>query len=265
MSFSASQAGELDRFAALGYWLTEITRSVSMRYFRGDYVTETKEDASPVTVADRECERLMREEIRRTFPDHGIIGEEGGSDRPGASHVWVLDPIDGTKAFVSGRPVFGALVALCRDGKPILGLIDCPAIEDRWVGIAGRPTSHNDMPCRTRSCEKIGSALLYSTSPYMFEGADAAPYDRLRQRVKYPLFGGDCHNYGLLASGWIDLVVEAQMKVHDYAALVPILEGAGGTITDWSGAPLGLESDGRILASGDARIHSAAIELLATA
>lgn len=254
---------DLERFAALGYWLTEITRSVSMRYFRDDLVSETKDDLSPVTVADRECEALMREEIRRTFPDHGIIGEEHGSERPGASYVWVLDPIDGTKAFVTGRPIFGALVALCRDGKPILGLIDCPAIEDRWVGISGRPTTHNDMPCSTRDCGDLASALLYATSPYMFTGEDEHRFDHLRRQVKYPLFGGDCHNYGLVASGWVDLVVEAQMKVHDYAALAPIVTGAGGVMTDWDGAPLDLQSDGRVVAAGSAAVHRLALEALA--
>jgi len=253
---------DIERFAALAYSLAEITRNVSMRYFRNDFVTDTKADATPVTIADRECERLMRERILHDFPDHGIIGEEHGSDRPEASHVWVLDPIDGTKAFISGRPLFGALIALCRDGVPILGVIDCPAVDDRWVGIDGRPTTHNDMPCYTRRCGRLEDALLYSTSPYMFAGDDADTYEKLRTRVKYPLFGGDCHNYGLVASGWIDLVVEAQMQIHDWAALVPIIQGAGGRISDWSGRPLGFASDGRVVVAGDERTHSAAVDIL---
>ena len=255
--------GDLDRFVALAFSLADITRSISMRYFRSEFVTETKSDATPVTIADRECERLMREEIHREFPDHGIIGEEHGADRPDASHVWVLDPIDGTKAFVSGRPLFGALIALCRDGHPVLGIIDCPAVDDRWVGMEGRPTTHNDMPCHTRRCGRLEDATMYSTSPYMFGGDDAEAYDRLRGRVRYPLFGGDCHNYGLVASGWIDLVVEANLKVHDWAALVPIADGAGGRITDWAGKPLTFESDGRVIMSGDDRMHREALDVLA--
>ncbi|HXC53430.1 MAG TPA: histidinol-phosphatase [Candidatus Limnocylindrales bacterium] len=254
--------GDFDKFVALAFSLADITRTVSLRYFRSEFVTETKSDATPVTIADRECERLMREEIRRVFPEHGIIGEEHGSDNPGASHVWVLDPIDGTKAFVSGRPLFGALIALCRDGKPILGIIDCPGIDDRWVGLEGRPTTHNDMPCHTRRCGRLEDALMYSTSPYMFSGDDAAAYDRLRSRVRYPLFGGDCHNYGLVASGWVDLVVEANLKIHDWAAIVPIADGAGGRLTDWSGDPLTFESDGRVVMSGDDRMHRAALDVL---
>jgi histidinol phosphatase-like enzyme (inositol monophosphatase family) len=255
-------AGELERLASFAFSLADATRSVSMRYFRNDFLTDTKDDATPVTIADRECERIMRDRIRQTFPDHGVIGEEHGSDRPGASHVWVLDPIDGTKAFVSGRPLFGALIALCRDGAPVLGIIDCPAVDDRWVGIDGRPTTHNDMPCYARRCGRLEDAILYSTSPYMFAGDDVQPYERLRTRVKYPLFGGDCHNYGLLASGWIDLVVESQMKIHDWAALVPIVTGAGALITDWSGRPLDFDSDGRVIASGDERTHRVAIQTL---
>jgi inositol-phosphate phosphatase / L-galactose 1-phosphate phosphatase / histidinol-phosphatase len=258
----AHTPAEIERYAALAFSLADITRQVSLRYFRNDFVTDTKDDLSPVTIADRECERLMRERIREAFPDHGIIGEEHGSDRPEASHVWVLDPIDGTKAFITGRPLFGALIALCRDGVPVIGVIDCPAVDDRWVGIDGRPTTHNDMTCHTRRCGRLEDALLYATSPYMFTGDDAETFDRLRRKVRYPLFGGDCHNYGLAASGWIDLVVEACMKVHDWAALVPIAQGAGGAMTDWSGRPLTFESDGRVIMAGDERTHWAAIDIL---
>ena len=254
--------GELDRFVALAFSLADITRDISLRYFRSEFVTETKADSTPVTIADRECERLMREAIGREFPDHGIIGEEHGSDRPGASHVWVLDPIDGTKAFVTGRPLFGALIALCRDGKPVIGVVDCPAVDDRWVGLEGRPTTHNDMPCHSRRCGRLEDAMMYSTSPYMFSGDEVEAYDRLRSKVRYPLFGGDCHNYGLVASGWVDLVVESNLKIHDWAALVPIADGAGARLTDWSGRPLTFESDGRVVMSGDDRVHRAALDVL---
>ena len=253
---------DLERFASLALELADIARSVSLHYFRGEFVAETKGDSTPVTIADRECEQRMRDAIAKAFPDHGVVGEEHDDHRADASHVWVLDPIDGTKAFVSGRPLFGALVALCRDGRPILGVIDCPAVDDRWVGIEGRPTTHNAMPCYARRCAGLQDALMYSTSPYMFAGHDAGAFEKLRTRVKYPLFGGDCHNYGLLASGWVDLVVEAGMKVHDWAALVPVLEGAGARISDWTGKPLAFDSDGRILVAGDDRIHHAAVKLL---
>jgi inositol-phosphate phosphatase/L-galactose 1-phosphate phosphatase/histidinol-phosphatase len=253
---------DLRRYAELAIRLADAARPIALRYFRNDPDTETKSDASPVTIADRESERVMREIIRAECPDHGIIGEEWGSDRPDASHVWVLDPIDGTKSFVTGRPLFGALIALCRDGEPVIGVIDCPAAGDRWIGVAGAPTTHNGQPCRTRSCATLADAILYATSPYMFVGRDWDGFDRLHSAVKFPIFGNDCHGYGLVASGWADLVVEAQLKVYDWAALVPVARGAGGVITDWAGAPLGLHNDGRVVLAGDARMHRAALEIL---
>ena len=253
---------ELATFAALAVALADAARPIALAHFRNDPLTETKSDASPVTIADRESERVMREMIRARFPEHGIIGEEWGSDRPDASHVWVLDPIDGTKSFVTGRPLFGALIALCRDGKPVVGVIDCPAARDRWIGVSGQPSTHNDVPCRTRSCARLADAVLYATSPYMFVGRDWDGFDRLHARVKFPIFGNDCHGYGLVASGWADLVVEAQLKVYDWAALVPVAEGAGGVISDWNAAPLGLGNDGRVVLAGDARMHRAALDIL---
>lgn len=255
-------SSDLASFHRLALRLADAAAPIALRYFRNDPETETKSDASPVTIADRESERVMRELIHARFPDHGIIGEEFGADRPDASHVWVLDPIDGTKSFVSGRPLFGALIALCRDGKPIVGVIDCPAANDRWVGVAGEPSTHNGKPCHTRSCDRLGEAILYATSPYMFEGADWHGFDRLHAAVKFPIFGNDCHGYGLVASGWADLVVEARLQVYDYAALVPVAEGAGGVITDWAGQPLGLHNDGRVVLAGDRRMHRAALEIL---
>jgi len=253
---------DLRPFADLALRLADAARPIALHHFRNDPHTETKPDASPVTIADRESERVMREMIRAAFPEHGIIGEEWGVDRPDASHVWVLDPIDGTKSFVTGRPLFGALIALCRDGKPVVGVIDCPAADDRWVGVQGLPTTHNGRPCRTRACARLADAVLYATSPYMFVGCDWDGFDRLHSAVKFPIFGNDCHGYGLVASGWADLVVEAQLKVYDWAALVPVAEGAGGVITDWSGAALGLHNDGRVVLGGDRRMHRAALEIL---
>ena len=260
---SSASTRDLDRYVATAIQMVDLARPILMRWFRSGLAAEAKADASPVTMADRECEQVLRSHVQRSFPDHGLIGEEHGNDRDGASYVWVIDPIDGTKAFVSGRPLFGTLVALCRDGEPVLGIIDCPAVGDRWIGVDGRPTTHNGNPCRARPCPGLGDALMYSTSPYMFEGNDAAAYERLRSRVRYPLFGGDCHSYGLAASGWVDLVVEAQLKVYDWTALVPVARGAGAVLTDWSGAPLGLHSDGRVVMAGDARVHRQALEALA--
>jgi inositol-phosphate phosphatase/L-galactose 1-phosphate phosphatase/histidinol-phosphatase len=249
---------DIDLFLALANSLADRAGPIALRHYRGALQVDDKQDSSPVTIADREAERVMREAIARRFPDHGIIGEEHGSDRPGASHVWVLDPIDGTKSFITGRPLFGSLIALCRDGKPIVGVIDCPAMNERWSGATGRPTTHQGRAVGTRRGRALAQAALMATSPHMFEGADAVGFERLRRGVKFPVYGSDCYAYGLLASGFVDLVVEASLKVYDFAAAVPVIEGAGGTVTDWRGEPLSLASDGRVIAAGDDSLAKAA-------
>jgi inositol-phosphate phosphatase/L-galactose 1-phosphate phosphatase/histidinol-phosphatase len=259
---------DLAAYLALAERLADAAGAVALRYFRTPVAVDDKADSSPVTIADRDAETAMRAMIEREFPDHGIIGEEHGRHNPGASHVWVLDPIDGTKSFITGRPIFGALIALCRDGRPLVGVIECAALGERWIGAAGRPTQHavRGKPAaiaRTRACPALDRAALYCTSPLMFDEAEFPRFERVRRAVKLPLYGGDCYAYGLVASGFADLVVEAGLKVYDWAALVPVLEGAGGRVTGWAGQPLDLgTADGRVLASGDARVHTAASALL---
>ncbi len=259
---------ELAGFLTLAEALADAAAKVVLRYFRTPVAVDDKADASPVTVADREAETEMRALIARHYPAHGIIGEEHGRDNPGASHVWVLDPIDGTKSFITGRPIFGSLIALCRDGKPILGIIDCAALGERWTGAAGRPTLHRTRigvggTVRTRPCPTLDQAALYCTSPLMFDTAEFPLFERVRQAVKLPLYGGDCYAYGLVASGFADLVVEAGLKPYDWAALVPVLEGAGGRVTDWRGQPLELgTASARVIASGDPRVHAQTSALL---
>jgi len=218
---------------------------------------------SPVTIADREAETALRGRIERRFPAHGILGEEHGSLRKDAERVWVLDPIDGTKSFISGVPLFGTLIALVERGVPVLGVIDQPISRERWVGARGRPSTLNGAPISTRACSTLAAATLFATTPDMFRGADADAFQRLKSAVKLARFGGDCYAYGLLAAGFIDLVVEASLKPYDFAALVPVIVGAGGSVTDWRGDPLGLASDGRVLACGDPRLADAARGLLA--
>ncbi len=243
--------------------LADAAGAVLRRHFRGSGQVEDKADNSPVTAADREAEAAMRAILGRHCPEHGILGEEMGSERADAEYVWVLDPIDGTKSFVTGKPLFGTLIGLARRGVPVLGIIDQPILEERWIGASGRPTSFNGAPARTRPCADLGRAWGYATSPDMFvESADAEAFGRLRGQVKHMLYGADCYAYGLLAAGFADLVCEADLKPYDFCALVPVIAGAGGTITDWQGAPLGLDSDGRVLATGDKRVHEAALEVL---
>jgi histidinol phosphatase-like enzyme (inositol monophosphatase family) len=259
---------DLDALAALAQRLADAAAPIALRYFRQQVAVDVKSDHSPVTIADRECEAAMRAILAREVPAHGIYGEEHGQERLDASHVWVLDPIDGTRAFITGRPLFGTLIALCRDGVPVLGVCDCAALGERWIGVAERHTLYHargapPRPARTRACASLDQALLGSSSPYMFKGRERAAFDRLAGAVRSPLFGGDCFNYGQLASGYMDLVVEAELKPFDFAALVPIIAGADGVCTDWRGGAFTIASDGHMLAAGDARVHEAAAAMLA--
>jgi inositol-phosphate phosphatase / L-galactose 1-phosphate phosphatase / histidinol-phosphatase len=243
---------------ALAHKLADAAGAIVQRYFRTPITIDDKPDLTPVTIADREAERAMRRLIGQTFPAHGIIGEEEGRERADAESVWVLDPIDGTKNFISGIPLFGTLIALVRRGRPVVGVIDQPVLGERWLGIAGQPTTLNGKPVRTRACADLAHATLYTTSPDMFAGTDAAGFARLKSRVKLARFGADCYAYAQLSSGFIDLVVECDLKPYDFSALVPVIEGAGGAIVDWQGRALDLGSDGRVIACGDRRLLDAA-------
>ncbi len=249
-------------FIALAARLADASGAVIRRYFRTQVAVEDKPDSSPVTKADREAETAIRRLIEEAYPEHGIIGEEHGTVRADAKYVWVLDPIDGTKSFIAGVPLFGTLIALLEDGKPILGIVDQPILGERWLGAAGRPTTLNGDAVKTRACGDLGRAFLFSTSPDMFAGADADAFARVASSVAMVRHGADCYATGLLASGHIDLIVEAGLQTYDFCALIPVIEGAGGLITDWKGAPLGLGSDGHIAASGDLAAHARVLALL---
>lgn len=253
-----------DAFLRLAERMADAAAAVTLGYFRKPIAIDDKADASPVTIADKESEDAMRRMIADAFPDHGIVGEERGDERDRAEYVWVLDPIDGTKSFVTGKPLFGTLIALLKNDRPILGIIDHPALKERFVGVAGRPSTWNGKPIRVRPCPKIADAWLYATTPEMFRpGEETDGFDRLKAKVKHPVYGAECYAYGLLSAGLVDIVCEATMKPVDYCAVVPVVEGAGGTITDWQGRPLGLRSTGQVLAAGDGAVHKAAMAALA--
>ena len=254
---------DLSIFVQRAEAMADAVRPVVLKYFADPVAFQRKSDSSPVTAADREAEAVMRRLIEQTCPDHGILGEEYGADRTDKSFVWVLDPIDGTKSFVTGKPLFGTLIALTRDGVPIVGIIDMPALGQRWVGAEGRVTTFNGEPVSVRSCPSLADAWLYATSPQMFEGDDVAAFERLRQRCYAAVYGADLYAYGLVARGRVDLVCEASLQPYDYCAVVPVLQGAGGTITDWEGGALGLTSGGRVLAAGDRKAHAAGLAALA--
>jgi inositol-phosphate phosphatase / L-galactose 1-phosphate phosphatase / histidinol-phosphatase len=250
-------------FAALALRLADAARPIVRRYFRTPVAIDDKADASPVTIADRETEAAMRALIGATFPDHGILGEEMGRENTGAEWVWVLDPIDGTKAFITGKPCFGTLIALAHRGRPVLGLIDQAITDERWMGVAGQPSTLNGKPVAVRACPDLPHAYAYTTGPDYFDATTRPAWDRIAQRVKLSRYGADCYAYALLATGFVDLVVEANLKPYDFSALVPVIEGAGGLVTDWRGQPLTIASDGRVCAAGDPRVHAQALGVLA--
>lgn len=240
--------------------LADRSGEVIRKYFRQPFDIDSKDDDSPVTIADREAEASLRALIAATYPDHGIIGEEFGRERADAEYCWILDPIDGTGSFVTGKPIFGTLIALWHRGEPLLGAIDQPITGERWVGAVGHGTTFNGKPTGVRACSGLAAAALDATDPRMFD--DEPRFEQIRQKVARNRWGSDCYAYALLASGHIDLVIETDLKLWDYATLVPVIEQAGGTITDWRGHPLRQGAAGHVLAAGDARVHAEALEIL---
>lgn len=262
MAIPQSISNEIHGFVPFANVLADVAKVISCKYFRQKFDVELKVDASPVTIADREVEAAMRELILAKFPDHGIYGEEYGASGSSNKYVWVIDPIDGTKSFISGVPLFGTLIALLENGSPVLGVIDMPILGERWIGGRGMPTLFNGNPVITSSCSRLHDAVAFSTSPHMFKGKEEKVASALTAAVRLRRYGGDCYMFGLLSSGFVDVVLEAGLKPYDFLALAPIVEGAGGKITDWDGNPLVLSSDGKVLATANKDIHQETIQLI---
>lgn len=222
-------------------------------FFRSGFTHEAKEDSSPVTEADRAAEAAIRRILDAECPRDGIIGEEYGEKTGTSGRTWVIDPIDGTVSFMAGRPIFGSLLALLEENWPVLGVIDQCINRERWLGATGYPTTLNGSAVKTRTCRSLSDATLATSGPQYFTQHDGEHFMALAAKTahKRMLFGGDCYNYALLASGHIDIVVEAGLKLHDFAALVPVIIGSGGMMSDWSGEPLHADSSGHVIAVGD--------------
>lgn len=218
----------------------------------------------PVTEADREGETVLRRLIKEAYPTHGILGEEHGRETGTDPLTWVLDPIDGTRAFICGMPQWGTLIALNDGTRPILGVLDQPVTRERWVGHGGRAEIVADgksTTIRTRPCADLASAVLTTTHPSAyFSGPEQQAFQDLAGKAKMTRYGGDCYAYALLAMGFIDLVVESSLKPWDVQALIPIIEGAGGVFTSWTGGDA--QEGGRVIAAGDARVHAQALDVL---
>ena len=252
----------LQPFIDTAHLAADRAREITRTWFRADLSVQNKKDRSPVTIADEQAEQAMRDIILQHHPEHGFFGEETGIRHSRSDWQWVIDPIDGTKCFATGMPTFGTLIALLYRGNPVIGIIDHCILDERWVGICGRPTTHNGETCHTRSTQKLADASVYTTTMDMFDERAATQASRLTTACNFRVFGGDCYGYGLLACGFNDLMCEADLKPYDFFALVPVITGAGGIISDWQGNPLTLNSAGDVLASANIHLHNAALARL---
>jgi myo-inositol-1(or 4)-monophosphatase len=256
-----------DATLAFAHRLADAAGAVIRPYFRRrlDIINKGESGFDPVTAADREAEAAMRSLIRAERPGDAILGEEHGLEKGSTAFRWVLDPIDGTRAFITGRPTWGTLIALEESGQPALGIIDQPFLKERFTGYRGRaefssPLGTAAMQCRP--CESLAKAVVSTTHPWAyFTPAERRAFEAACAGARMSSFGGDCYAYALLAMGHLDVIVEATLAPWDVAALVPIVESAGGVLTDWSGSPIG--GGGRIVAAGDVRVHAEVLDVLA--
>jgi inositol-phosphate phosphatase / L-galactose 1-phosphate phosphatase / histidinol-phosphatase len=235
---------------------------ISLRYFRSGVTVEDKADESPVTAADRETERTIRAEIERRFPDHAILGEEFGKSDADSQFTWIIDPIDGTRSFICGVPLFGMLLGVLQGGRPVAGVIRMPALGEVFAGSRGSGATMNGAPIRCRSTTKVDEGRIFINEANRLFANDPKRLARLLAFGHTRRFFNDCYPFGLIAMGQIDVVVDFDLQPYDYLPVVPVVEAAGGVITDWSGAPLGLGSDGTVLAAATPELHKAAMDLL---
>jgi myo-inositol-1(or 4)-monophosphatase len=253
-------------FAQFVNELASLSGQAILPFFRSSFTIRDKSSGGafdPVTEADRAGEAVMRQLIKRTFPTHGIIGEEFGEEQADAEYTWVLDPIDGTKAFMAGLPVWGTLIGLMRNGAPAYGMMHQPFTGERFFGDCGSASyrgHQSERKLMTRRCRSISDAIISTTSPRLFGTETLAAYERVEREAKIARYGYDCYAYCMLAAGHIDIVVETDLKPHDIVALIPIIQGAGGVVTAWDGGPAG--NGGSIAAAGDRRVHDAVLTLL---
>jgi histidinol phosphatase-like enzyme (inositol monophosphatase family) len=255
----------IDFSAFIGRLATSAGETI-LPFFRTSLSIENKSNAldfDPVTEADRAAEAVMRRLIKANFPQHGIVGEEFGNEAEDADYVWVLDPIDGTKSFIAGFPTWGILIALLHQGVPVYGMMHQPFIDERFSGDNGSADYQGpsgERKLSVRRCAQLAEATCYTTSPLLMNASDRDAFGRIESTVRLSRYGGDCYSYCMLAAGHLDLVVESELKPYDIAALIPIITGAGGVVTNWEGEPA--QNGGRIVAAGDARVHEAALKLL---
>lgn len=249
------------------HYLADISGDIAKKYFRSDFEEIQKDDASPVTKADREIESKIREEISKNYPNHGIIGEEYPNINLNSDYKWVIDPIDGTISFAIGKPIFGTLIALTYQDKPLLGIINQPINNERWWAIDGQESYFNQKIIKTKNCQNIADAVFCTQSPHFFTGKIKEKIDNIIQKTKYQhqggaVYCGDCYHFALLAHGFIDIVVEHGLRNFDYMALIPVIKSAGGFITDWEGNDLDILSEGKVVATSSKYLHNLILNYL---
>ncbi len=253
-------------FAAFVDELATVSGETIRPFFRTALGVDDKGAAGrfdPVTAADRAAEQAIRTLINKHFPAHGILGEEFGNEREDADYVWVLDPIDGTKSFITGMTAWGTLIALMRKGEPVYGMMHQPFIRERFTGdgtAAHYRGPAGDRDLHVRPCATLADAVMLTTSPLLMKQDDRQHFGKVEEKVRLSRYGGDCYAYCMLAAGHADLVIETELKPYDIVALIPVITGAGGIITSWDGGPA--TRGGRIIAAADARVHQAAMEVL---
>ena len=256
-------AHDIDALIGAAVELADLARQTTLGADRFGLAHEIKADGSPVTAFDQAVERALRGRIDERFPDHGILGEEFGTVGLDREYLWVLDPIDGTKQFAAGLADFGSLIALCRNGDPIIGIIDLPHLDRRCLGVAGRPTTLNGEPVACRHGLQVNQCVMSSAGPDAYKSdAATAGFERLRGATAWNVYGGGCAGYASLVSGLVDICLDGNLDAFDFCALVPVVEGAGGVITDWQGRRPGLASGPLIIASGDRGVHDQVLRLL---
>lgn len=251
----------LEHLEAFAHKLADSSGDILRRYFRQSIPMDVKGDDSPVTLADKETERDLRLLIAKEYPHHGIVGEEEGEHNSDAEWLWVLDPIDGTRNFIAGKPLFTTLIGLCYHGTPMLGLIDQPITRERWVSIRGHVTKLNGEDVRPRPhCNDLADAIIGTTSPHLFSDSGYHAFERIRKLCRDVVYGSDAYAYALLASGFIDVIVEEGLQFHDVAPLIPVIEGEGGVITDWQGQQIDWQHpSGRVVAAANPSLHQQAL------
>ena len=243
--------------------LADEARPLALQYFRQPLQVLVKADQSPVTMADQAIEHHLRALIQQHHPGHGLFGEEHGAQDTEREWVWVLDPIDGTKSFISGMPLFGTLIALLHHGRPVLGVVDHPALSERWVGVVGQGATYQGQACQTRSQVNLSEAIVMTTSPDAYLPQDWQRFDRVSRRARLRRFGGDCYQYALLASGHIDVVMGSNLEPYDFMPMVALIESAGGCISNWQGEALTLaHTREKVLVSANAALHEEVLSLL---